>query len=694
MADINVVNCNMKITRRGGWSWGEHPCLIAQRASQLLPELILQRIVDRFGEESVVEILEPVVVRLRLSMSELHHLDSNTFATVDSSISLQIDEALRRSSLEQQFAASFDRASSEFRQSHPLVDSMNASSEAAAISTAILNSINIVAKEDSFGPSNWLLDLFEWLVEYADAQRLPFLFSQLTSETIAAWHDAIFDAESSYADAFEPITNFGGSPKNDLTIRGNERGYDLGTSPSSGSKALEDRIPASLITLFDQLRVSLPTQLDQRGVHSYRLHAALLAYREGKHHIFDRCVQEAIIRRIKLNESTREIEESHSVEVKSANSHTASSDFNLNRSRFHTQSLISTASVRPGSSNSKFNSEFNIDSVLPFLLIEPLSRAGYWRTLSLALHTAGLHEFVSSFATAFAFKLMNAPLRGWIRTTQQLQAAQAFAAVQDLATHEVDRLANDAERFTSILDAHLASKLLANIPSHHPFLLTKLSESPTDSLLLVDTLGAFPIAIVQHPNELERILQSLDSPCVLLGQCCSDAGLLRELDTLGMSFVLQTMTAETQSLRRVRHRDGRTFWTNSVAANDGQVLKWGARIETCEELGQLFLKEVAIGRQGTIANGDRNLEHSLTLAIGGGLAQIAWDLWRESEDTHPLLTLERFGDLSGKVRITSDEVYVTLPLGRRAMDLELSGILDDQFQLPWLDGRVLRFERG
>lgn len=694
MADINVVRCKMTITRRGGWSWGEHPRSIAQRVSHVLPELILQRIGEQFETDSDVEIRDPVVIRLRLSKSDLLQLHSRTSLSWGSTVNQQIEDAVRQSSFERQFAASVDRTSTTTSPDRILIDPMKTTSTSERLPTSLNHTIFTIEDAAHGVGQSWILDLFEWLAEYAKAQRLPFLFSQLTPQTIAAWHDAIFHA--ALASTNSPQSAIIGlhlersKTKNDVDPNTDGRGQPTKIE----THADEKRIPDSLVAQFDQLETWLPRVLDQKGIHSYRLHAALLAYRERKDYAFDRNVLGAIARRIPLDEAKLESLKTNSSDTKSSDMCSTSSD---------PQTKVTSTSLRSTSSNGvawssqrklDFHGEFTLDSVLPFLLLEPLSRAGYWRTMSLALHTAGLPEFAASFAMAFAFKLMQAPQRGWMRTSQDLRAAQAFACMQDLATEELVRLANQAEAFSPLLDTHLANQLLADLQEHHPFFLTRLSSAPTDNLLLFDAAGAFPIAILQDTTDLEPILQGLNNPCLLIGERCSDDGLLSDLDSLGLTFVLQTLTASSPNRRRVRHRDGRTFWTNSFATKDGQILKWGAKIEATEANSELFAKDVAVDRLGTPRNCDRGLEHSLILAAGVGLAQIAWDLWKDKEDTHPMLALERFGDLSGKVRISDDEVRVTLPLGRRSMDLQSSGFLDDQCQIPWLSGRTLRFERG
>ena len=76
------------------------------------------------------------------------------------------------------------------------------------------------------------------------------------------------------------------------------------------------------------------------------------------------------------------------------------------------------------------------------------------------------------------------------------------------------------------------------------------------------------------------------------------------------------------------------------------------------------------------------------------MGTISWSLWRERETVTPQLALERFADFDARVSFRPELVQVHLPLGRRFMDLKRAGWLDDIADVPWLDGRPLRFVQG
>jgi hypothetical protein len=87
------------------------------------------------------------------------------------------------------------------------------------------------------------------------------------------------------------------------------------------------------------------------------------------------------------------------------------------------------------------------------------------------------------------------------------------------------------------------------------------------------------------------------------------------------------------------------------------------------------------------------LNRSLALAAGLGLGMIAWTLWR-TQTPDPLLALERFADLSARVRIDDRRVRVLLPLGQRHAELLDHGLLADVHDVPWLGGRVVELSGG
>ena len=70
-AEVVVRRCRVRIVRRGGWSWGAAPRALVDRVIDALPQLIAGQVSELDRPGSVVEIVEPVQVRVSLGLSEL-----------------------------------------------------------------------------------------------------------------------------------------------------------------------------------------------------------------------------------------------------------------------------------------------------------------------------------------------------------------------------------------------------------------------------------------------------------------------------------------------------------------------------------------------------------------------------------------------------------------------------------------------
>lgn len=100
---------------------------------------------------------------------------------------------------------------------------------------------------------------------------------------------------------------------------------------------------------------------------------------------------------------------------------------------------------------------------------------------------------------------------------------------------------------------------------------------------------------------------------------------------------------------------------------------------------------VAIDRPAMPLARDSDMERHLTMTAGVGLGTIAWELWREREKTAPHLVLQRFSDFEARVDYSRDSITVSLPLGKRFLDLQAHGMLDEIHDVPWFNGRKLTF---
>jgi hypothetical protein len=69
--DITVHRCTVRVVRRGGWSWGPDPRLLADRVLDALPDLLAARFAEQLASGADVEITEPVVLPVRLGLGDL-----------------------------------------------------------------------------------------------------------------------------------------------------------------------------------------------------------------------------------------------------------------------------------------------------------------------------------------------------------------------------------------------------------------------------------------------------------------------------------------------------------------------------------------------------------------------------------------------------------------------------------------------
>jgi hypothetical protein len=335
--------------------------------------------------------------------------------------------------------------------------------------------------------------------------------------------------------------------------------------------------------------------------------------------------------------------------------------------------------------------EVDLESALPFLLLGPLHRIGYLDAIPSALDAAGLPGSAHLLATALAYTVLG-PLRsGPQRIPSNQTAAAAFAGLPEPATEPaLASFAGHAEPALAVLNAVLARSLTAGHTPGEPLLLT--ADPRNDGgLILADREGIFPISWIDQPGQAVDAWRASSCPLVLVGSSAATPQTLTALAAAGIRFVTDVPPTHREPWRRLSpHR----LWTNDntspvhrLAPNALTVQDSIARLD--EVITQLTGERPAVSLTASTA-----LARGMTLAAAAALGTIAWTLWKDRESPDPLLALERFGDLSARVRIEADRVTVRLPLGRRHADLYEHGWLADVPGVPWLAGRVVEFAGG
>jgi hypothetical protein len=330
--------------------------------------------------------------------------------------------------------------------------------------------------------------------------------------------------------------------------------------------------------------------------------------------------------------------------------------------------------------------DVKICSALPFLLLGPLSRTGYLQTVGAVFEAAQMLPALPALAVALARKVLEPPQRGWFRGAQPALAAAVFAGQPEpLPDADVADMARLLAPLVSPLDSQVASVLTAG---HTPGSVLVL-QAAAPGWVLFEEEGMFPIAWAGTVERLFARMAALGGELLLVPQSALAPGLLVQLDDAGFRFVTDAAPARGEHWRGVFAGPLRA-WTNVRAATPPAM----TRLEHAGTASAQLWQGLTAGRPLMGGCPVPEVERSLALAAALALGTISWSLWRERETVTPLLALERFADFDARVSFRPDLVQVHLPLGRRFMDLKDAGWLDDIADVPWLDGRPLRFVRG
>ena len=291
----------------------------------------------------------------------------------------------------------------------------------------------------------------------------------------------------------------------------------------------------------------------------------------------------------------------------------------------------------------------DIPCALPFLMLVPLAKVGYFGALSAALDAGRAMPLAHAFAASLARKSLSPPERVWLRSPAQQAAAGCFAGKQETVRDAEIVSAMFALRTQwPLLDQFVATNLIAGHRKEAAWIVCR---DVADNLMLFDSDGFFPVATgtAQH---LAVLVAPSGSPVVLA----------RELARGSVTEALDSL--------QIRHRICDDERCEQAAAS------WNA----------ILAERPALPR-GTEMAGERSLALAASLALGS----IAWTLWHDREAVHPLLAIERFHDFDARVNVNARAVHVLLPLGKRFWHLRDEGLLSDVPEVPWLGSRVVHF---
>lgn len=325
--------------------------------------------------------------------------------------------------------------------------------------------------------------------------------------------------------------------------------------------------------------------------------------------------------------------------------------------------------------------ETRVCGALPFLLTGQLARTGYLGAIGPALAGIGLLGEAPLFAAALAYKVLDAPARGWRRTGADHATAAAFAGLDSVP--DLGAFARRVRQALPVLDGVHALNVCRGHDPADPLVITGVD----GGLLLVDAQGMFPIAWAPDVAGLLPHWTACGHPPVAVCDSPLPTGCLRDLASAGVGFVTDIHPLRGDPVTRLPWRT--PLWTAGDADPRLAAALPGHTSRVTELVRELFT-----GRRAVPRTEDDALEHTVALAASVGLGMVAWTLWRDRETTDPVAALTRFADLEATVRYTAETVRVRLPLGRRHADLLHHGALADVHDVVWLGGRTLTFSGG
>jgi hypothetical protein len=645
MADVLIHRCTLRVVRRGGWSWGPDPKRFLEDVIRAFPALLARKLTELLPADADREVAAPVRIRVPIRMSDLvpeGFAESRLEPSGSMRRSVNLEERL-----ESALRAAFDLGSDAPAQ-EPRTDRFG----------RVGSKFREEPSQRRPHPGGALQRL---LFEWHEAGRLESRLALISPEEIELWHHALrghlahsssstTPADSSLVEQIETRVR-----AQALAAAGRDRAGRLRLRVALATEiARQLRVPLDALAVWDTLDRLLPVE-EPAPTDPTPANASdgrsLASHREAR----------APLATIPRPPMAIVAEPGRAVET----AHQQSAEWDV-----------------------------QIACALPFLLLSPLVRLGYFATVAAVLEAAGLSDDAPLFAAALAYKVLDPPERGWRRAPAARLSAAAFAGLRALVAE--DALVDFSRRIAphiGLLDVLLADALLQGHTPGAPALLCRRDPGGSNGLMLIDVQGCFPIAWTDDLDALLPILRKLDDPILLLSGGTALPQLLRDLDAAGVPFVSPVPPTRDEPWRRVQQGPRVLGWTNHPAPASEPLLRAARDLTTAADEADALCAALA-ARPSVVRAQSAALDRSLTLAAALAMGMIAWTLWRARSRTTPQLVLERFCDLDARVRFDSASILVRLPLGRRHRELSESGLLASLDDIPWLDRRRVEFGGG
>jgi hypothetical protein len=645
MADFLIHRCTLRVVRRGGWSWGPSPKHVLEQAVRIFPVLLAKKLAELFPGSEERELAAPIRLCISVRFSDFADAVS---ALVDppsagdtpgtSLLDARIEAAIR----------------SAFGVSHAPSPTANRPERAAASPEELSNTFSTPRRKPS-GPLHNLL--LTWHQQGVLSDRL----ADFTAPELEAWQAAL-----------------------------QRHAFPLPVEEIPESPSL-----LAALSPFVLSQISLSPHSVRADSLRHRILLATQAAAEFRIPLSHPLVWQTLDRLLPVPAPTVE------TQIQSARSSPTDllSSFETIPSpvlpALHPAELPLQDTSAPSLPHSSSEWDVHIPCALPFLLLGPLAPLGYFDLLAAALDAANIPERAHLFAAALAYKVLDPPSRGWLRSPASLAAAAAFAGQSSAIPEDLlSNLSRQLAPHTGPLDRLLTDGVIAGHTTNEPFLLCRADQKSSTGFLLVDTQGCIPLTWGTEPTCFFPLLRRITQPVVLISREATDPALLEAVHNAGITFLLDLPPIRQESWQRVQLGPKTIAWTNHPLPSSPDLLRAALQLAQASEESSTLWQELGLSRISAVHPASLELDRSLTLAAATALGAIAWRLWRKRGRNTPQLVLERFADLDAHIHFAVNSLTVRLPLGRRHQELSEHGFLSPIDDLPWLAGRRVEFTGG
>ncbi len=663
MTDVVVRKCRVRVARRGGWGWGVDRRALAERVVHVLGELLERKLADWDGGAGDWEITEPVKLSIGISQRELigrcllsPHREGHA-ANRPMSFSANVVDDIDR-----QLRALMEKAQQE-----------RSSPKSNEVAVPNSTPINRQPSSDS--------QLEEFFLRLQAEGQLGVFLSALPVSVLDAWSATLLG---------EQPLNSAGSVAASLAVRHE-------SDETDSRSELDAEVLRFIQEIAAKMPASSPTHAQQLVRRLTIAVETLVRFRDSRSRSQIRFAIDAVVPLANMSAvsigplSTHQSTTGEPSPTVTFVPISAPPELRSPGSVEHTAAKPAFAKLSPAI---RPDDERVISSALPFLLLSPLHQLDCLSAWGAAFDGAGQLESLPVLATALAHKVLSPLQRGWRRNSADAVTAATFAARESTISEEqVNELADRCELLIAPIARHLTLQLFRQRSPQGPVILWSPGPEADGRVVLVDRQGLIPLAWNIEEQSAIEWLSMFPPSAALIGDFAATPEFLRRLHAAAVPFVMTAPPIRGESWRRIRRR-GHSYWTNAAPGDSGHLTREAGQLPALSDLMQRLWQELHVSRQAAPLARHAEFESSLTLMSAVALGVMARTLWSDQEATDPLLALERFSDLDGRVRIRDDRIHVQLPLGRRSQDLSDHGFLADLTGVPWLGDRTLTFGKG